>query len=56
MSWLLFMDESGYDHRVMPYEVTGGIALLPELLPGEIRVRNAELDEPAQVEAVSTTG
>lgn len=27
MSWLLFMDESGHDHRQMPYEVRGGIAL-----------------------------
>lgn len=27
MSWLLFLDESGHDHRMMPYEVRGGIAL-----------------------------
>lgn len=27
MSYLLFMDESGHDHRNMPYEVRGGIAL-----------------------------
>lgn len=27
MSWLLFLDESGHDHRHMPYEVRGGIAL-----------------------------
>lgn len=27
MSWLLFMDESGHDHRNMPYEVRGGVAL-----------------------------
>ncbi len=27
MSWLLFLDESGHDHRVMPYEVRGGIAI-----------------------------
>ena len=27
MSWLLFMDESGHDHRNMPCEVRGGIAL-----------------------------
>ncbi len=27
MSWLLFMDESGHDHRQVPYEVRGGIAL-----------------------------
>jgi hypothetical protein len=27
MSWLLFLDESGHDHRNMPYEVRGGIAV-----------------------------
>jgi hypothetical protein len=27
MSQLLFLDESGHDHRTMPYEVRGGIAL-----------------------------
>lgn len=27
MSYLLFMDESGHDHRSTPYEVRGGIAL-----------------------------
>jgi Protein of unknown function (DUF3800) len=27
MSWLLFMDESGHDHRHMPYEVRGGFAV-----------------------------
>lgn len=27
MSWLLFLDESGHDHRTMPYEVHGGIAI-----------------------------
>jgi hypothetical protein len=27
MSWLLFLDESGHDHRTMPYEVRGGVAL-----------------------------
>lgn len=27
MSWLLFLDESGHDHRNMPYEVRGGVAL-----------------------------
>ncbi|MEQ1902704.1 MAG: DUF3800 domain-containing protein [Pirellulaceae bacterium] len=26
MSWLLFMDESGHDHKQMPYEVRGGVA------------------------------
>jgi len=27
MSWLLFMDESGHDHRNMPMEVRGGVAI-----------------------------
>lgn len=27
MSYLLFLDESGHDHRQMPYEVRGGIAI-----------------------------
>jgi Protein of unknown function (DUF3800) len=27
MSWLLFMDESGHDHKALPMEVRGGIAL-----------------------------
>jgi hypothetical protein len=27
MSYLLFIDESGHDHKVAPYEVTGGVAL-----------------------------
>jgi hypothetical protein len=27
MSYLLFMDESGHDHKIIPYEVRGGIAL-----------------------------
>jgi len=27
MSYFLFMDESGHDHKTMPYEVRGGIAL-----------------------------
>lgn len=27
MSWLLFLDESGHDHKNTPYEVRGGIAV-----------------------------
>jgi len=27
MSWLLFMDESGHDHKEMPAEVRGGVAI-----------------------------
>lgn len=27
MSWLFFMDESGHDHKNMPFEARGGIAL-----------------------------
>ncbi|MBI1902005.1 MAG: DUF3800 domain-containing protein [Planctomycetia bacterium] len=32
MSWLLFLDESGHDHKNAPYEVRGGIALHAEKL------------------------
>ena len=27
MSWLLFLDESGHDHKELPYEVHGGFAI-----------------------------
>src|SRR5437868_14984953 len=27
MSYMLFMDESGHDHKQLPYEVRGGICL-----------------------------
>ena len=27
MSYFLFMDESGHDHKIAPYEVRGGIAI-----------------------------
>lgn len=27
MSWLLFLDESGHDHKTVPYEVRGGVAI-----------------------------
>lgn len=27
MSWLLFLDESGHDHKTMPYEIHGGVAI-----------------------------
>jgi hypothetical protein len=27
MSWLLFLDESGHEHRNTPYEVRGGFAI-----------------------------
>jgi hypothetical protein len=27
VSWLLFLDESGHDHKEMPYEVRGGVAI-----------------------------
>lgn len=32
MSYLLFLDESGHDHKTMPYEVRGGIVLHAEKL------------------------
>jgi hypothetical protein len=44
MSWLLFLDESGHDHRSMPYEVRGGIALhAGELWPFVQDVQRLEL-------------
>jgi len=27
MSWLLFIDESGHDHRTLPLETRGGVAI-----------------------------
>lgn len=45
MSWLLFLDESGHDHRNMPYEVRGGIALhASQLWPFVQAVGRLELD------------
>lgn len=45
MSWLLFMDESGHDHRTMPYEVRGGIVLhAGELWPFVQDVQRLELE------------
>ncbi len=45
MSWLLFMDESGHDHKAMPYEVRGGVALhASQLWPFVQAVQRLELD------------
>lgn len=45
MSWLLFLDESGHDHKQMPYEVRGGIALQDEQLWPFVRaMKRLELD------------
>lgn len=45
MSWLLFLDESGHDHRQMPYEVRGGVALEDSRLwPFVQAMRRLELD------------
>ena len=45
MSWLLFIDESGHDHRTMPYEVRGGVALHASKLWSFIQAwRRLELD------------
>lgn len=44
MSWLLFLDESGHDHKSMPYEVRGGVALhASELWPFIQQVQRLEL-------------
>lgn len=43
MSWLLFMDESGHDHKNMPYEVRGGFAIhAKKLWPFIVAVRTLE--------------
>ena len=43
MSWLLFLDESGHDHRAMPYEVRGGFAIhASKLWPFTSAVRTME--------------
>lgn len=45
MSWLLFLDESGHDHRNMPYEVRGGIALhAGKLWPFVLDIQRRELE------------
>ena len=44
MSYLLFLDESGHDHRTMPYEVRGGVALhASELWPFVQAMQRLEL-------------
>ncbi len=45
MSWLLFLDESGHDHKTTPYEVRGGVALhAGELWPFVQAMQRLELD------------
>lgn len=45
MSWLLFLDESGHDHRHMPYEVRGGVAIhAGKLWPFVQEMQRIELD------------
>jgi len=45
MSWLLFLDESGHDHKNMPYEVRGGVAIhARELWPFVQAMQRLELD------------
>lgn len=45
MSWLLFMDESGHDHKNLPYEVRGGIALhAGKVWPFVQAIQRLELD------------
>ncbi|MCX7021451.1 MAG: DUF3800 domain-containing protein [bacterium] len=43
MSWLLFLDESGHDHKNTPYEIRGGIALRADRIwPFVRQMRNLE--------------
>ena len=45
MAWLFFIDESGHDHRHMPYEVRGGFAIhVGQLWPFVRAMRHLELD------------
>lgn len=45
MSYLLFLDESGHDHKTMPYEVRGGIVLHARHLWSFVReMRRLEVD------------
>lgn len=45
MAWLLFVDESGHDHSVSPYEVRGGVALhVRDLWPFEREMTRLELE------------
>jgi hypothetical protein len=45
MAWLLFLDESGHDHRQTPYEVRGGVALhAGEIWPFVQDLQRLELD------------
>ena len=45
MSWLPFLDESGHDHKNMPYEVRGGVALQDaQLWPFVQAMQRLELD------------
>lgn len=44
MGWLLFLDESGHDHKNCPYEVRGGVAVhASQLWPLVQRLQAAEL-------------
>lgn len=45
MSWLLFTDESGHDHKTMPYEVRGGVAIHAKRLWAFVQaMKRLELD------------
>lgn len=45
MSYLLFIDESGHDHKSMPYEVRGGVALpVGKIWPFVRALQQLELD------------
>ncbi|MHB1424860.1 MAG: DUF3800 domain-containing protein [Gemmataceae bacterium] len=45
MAWLQFLDESGHDHKQMPYEVRGGVALQDsQLWPFALAMQRLERD------------
>ena len=45
MSWLLFMDESGHDHKNTPMEVRGGVAIHSKKIWPFIQQWNEAQDE-----------
>ncbi len=45
MSWMLFLDESGHDHKTVPYEIHGGIAVHDsKLWPFLLAIKQLELN------------
>lgn len=57
MSYLLFMDESGHDHKVVPYEVRGGICLqIGRLWPFIQAIQASGMDAECRAEIADEFG